>query len=91
MRKWMHPKLKENATMTSYEIEFSAKELSYFLFREKRCPSCEELLQRAELGKGYIGSANKLGIYYRCSTCNETYSLTDLSEKGKPDTDTSRG
>ncbi|WP_146259603.1 hypothetical protein [Paenibacillus dendritiformis] len=91
MKKRMHQKLKENATMTSYEIEFSAKELSYFLFREKRCPSCEEMLQRAELGKGYVGSVNKLGIYYRCSTCNETYSLTDLCEKGKTDTDTSRG
>lgn len=67
--------------MTSYEIEFSAKELSYFLFREKRCPICEETLQRLELGKGYVESANKLDIYYRCSECNQLFSLTDLSEK----------
>ncbi|BFH25576.1 hypothetical protein PMJ1TS6_72100 [Paenibacillus melissococcoides] len=67
--------------MTSFEIEFSAKELSYFLFREKRCPICEEMLERVELGKGHVGAANKLGIYYRCVNCDQIYSLTDLSEK----------
>ena len=78
--------------MASYEIEFSTKELVYFLFRRKKCPICKQKLERTkkttpeenevsslELGKKYVGPSNKVELYYSCGECNKLFTLTDLS------------
>lgn len=78
--------------MSSYGIELTEEEMIYLFFKKKSCPECGCKLKRlkkisktgkkvdgVELGKVYVGEQNQMKIFYRGSTCNKVYAISELS------------
>ena len=77
--------------MSTYSIELTGKEMLYFFFKRKKCPSCSGILKRQKnieslgegigsvgLGKYYYGENNKVTLFYRCENCKKLYSISEL-------------
>ena len=79
----------------SFTYDFTAKELTYFLFKKKICPQCGGLMEKKkcyEIVDGSIYNTNSVPLYiqgrqvkryffsFTCQECRNEYTLTELSE-----------
>ncbi len=79
-----------------FRYEFSGKELTYFLFKEKVCPSCGGVLKKSksfETVDGSIFDTVSVPLYikgrkvkryfysFTCGKCNSSYELSELAKK----------
>lgn len=85
---------------TPFNYTFTPKELTYYLFKKKKCPLCGGIMtkskkctikQGCELQpqhglKNYMDNEDvrDYKIFYTCTSCNRTFSLSELAgEKGE--------
>lgn len=77
--------------MASYGIELEFNELMYFLFKNKKCPTCKQKLKRiknveqigegldsVKLGQFYYGKKYEVTILYKCENCNTIFTIAEL-------------
>ncbi len=92
-----HPIVKDSAVFV-YELDIKNwRELWFFLFRSKTCPTCRRKLERVDVfpkfSSGWEKQEDSTGmdieyahttkdsVRYRCDPCHAYYSLTELASK----------
>lgn len=79
----------------SFTYDFTAKELTYFIFKKKKCPKCGCQLKKhkcCEIVDGSIFDTNSVPLYiqgsqvkryfysYTCIGCGTEFTLSELSK-----------
>lgn len=82
-------------SMQSFRYDFTAKELTYFLFKKKTCPKCGEKMEKEKCGEtidGSVFNTNSVPLYiqgrqvkhyfyrFTCQQCGANFTLTELSK-----------
>lgn len=81
----------------AFRYEFSGKELSYFMFKKKKCPKCGGKMIKNKCSKIvdgkifdspltplYISGRSEVKQYYysfTCEKCGAEYTLSELAKK----------
>lgn len=81
--------------MRSFRYEFTAKELSYFLFKKKSCPKCGGNMKKekcCEIVDGSVFNTSSVPLYiqgrqvkhyfyrFTCEKCSSEFTLSELSK-----------
>ncbi len=80
----------------SFRYEFKGSELSYLLFKKKRCPKCGGPMEKnrcQEMTDGSVFNTNSVPLYIKgrqvkqyyyvfvCKSCGSSYTLSELSDR----------